>query len=111
KADPADPKNEPPPKPEPPPKVKPKPPEVEQFPDLVGDMRGKGIGTHDAAGDQPLKAREADADQPFLSRDPRGPGRVGNDPSPSLVPPGEGGTGGAPARASIPEIAAAGGPP
>src|SRR4051812_26546414 len=45
---------------------KPKPPEVERFPDLIGDMAGKGIGTHDAEGDQPLKAREADADQPFL---------------------------------------------
>ena len=75
---------------------KPKPPKVDRFPDLIGDMKGKGIGTHDAEGDQPLKAREADADQPFLSRDPRGPGRVGNDPSPSLVPPGEGGTGGSP---------------
>jgi len=76
-----------------PPPPQPLPPEVEKFPDRIGLFDGTGIGSHKADGAQPMKARTADNDQPFLSRDPRGPGRIG-DPSPSAVPPGQNGAGG-----------------
>ena len=87
-----------PPEPAPPPAPKPKPLEVEKFPDRIGEATGTGIGTHDAKGDTPLVAREADNDQAALSRDPRGPGKVGDEPSPSVAVRGEGGVGGTPGR-------------
>lgn len=83
-----------PPKPAPPPP--PRKPEVEQFPDNMGEFTGKGIGANAAEGLEPLKAREGDQDQGFLSRDPRGQGFVGDPPSQMTAVPGDGGTGGVP---------------
>ncbi|MDB5295985.1 MAG: Gram-negative bacterial TonB protein C-terminal [Phycisphaerales bacterium] len=81
--------------PEPPPKVEPPPPkpDVEKFPDRIGKPDGEGIGTHAAQGEQTLKAPQADNDQPYLSRDPRGPTPLA-DPSRSTAPPGQNGNGG-----------------
>ena len=92
------------PKPPAPPQApQPKPPKIEKYPDEMGDKTGTGVGANQAAGEQPLQAREADEDQGFLSRDPAGPGKVGNQPSQWLLSPGENGRGGhpgAPAAAS-----------
>ena len=93
-----------PPEPIDPPKVEPPPPkempkpDVEKFPDKVGVFDGTGIGSHKADGDKPMKAENADSDQPFLSRDPRGPGKIG-DPSKSTMLPGQNGIGGPPGGA------------
>lgn len=61
---------------------------------LFGEHDGIGEGTHRADGDQPASGRPAPQDQPFLSRDPAGPGDIGNLPSLSLEPRGEFGDGG-----------------
>jgi TonB family protein len=81
--------------PPPPPKlsVKPKPPEADPEEEM-GDATGKGVGSNAAKGDQPLVAKQADEEQAFLSRDPVGPGHVGELPSDWTGPRGEGGTGG-----------------
>jgi hypothetical protein len=88
----------PPPPVKPPPSPKPEKPDVEKFPDRIGRNDGEGIGTHEAKGDKPLLARKANNDQPWLSRDPAGPGQP-VDPSRSLLPPGDGGSGGQPGAA------------
>src|SRR5439155_25391692 len=44
-------------------------------------------------GDEPMQAALAPQAQAFLSRDPEGPGRVGQDPSMSTQIPGENGNG------------------
>src|SRR5689334_8243709 len=58
--------------------------------------------------------READEDQAFLSRDPRGPGRS-DEPSPNTGPLGEGGIGGQTGQMSdaqvVPELAMPAVPP
>ncbi|HWE92437.1 MAG TPA: energy transducer TonB [Tepidisphaeraceae bacterium] len=79
--------------PPPKPSVKPKPPEADPEEEM-GDANGKGIGSNAAKGDQPLVAKQADEEQAFLSRDPVGPGHVGELPSDWTGPRGEGGTGG-----------------
>lgn len=66
----------------------PPPPEIDRFdiPDF-GDKDGTGEGSVASEGDEPLQAREADENQPFLSRDPVGP-LVNANPSPSTALPG-----------------------
>ena len=66
----------------------PPPPEIDRFdiPDF-GDKDGTGEGSVASEGDEPLQAREADENQPFLSRDPVGP-LVNANPSPSPLSPG-----------------------
>src|ERR1700684_1210518 len=61
------------------------PPEEDQTPDM-GEANAKGIGSNKSVGEQPLLAPEADEDQAFLSRDPRGPGRVGDRPAENTGP-------------------------
>ena len=53
-----------------------------------GDTKGKGIGNNASAGEQPLRAREADSDQALLSRQPAGFGRQLEAPSELKGPPG-----------------------
>jgi TonB family protein len=72
----------------------PKPPQTDSPDDLMGEAKGKGTGTHSAKGDQPLQAPEADQDQPFISRDPVGAGKVGDPPTLNTAAPGENGSGG-----------------
>ena len=91
-----EPEGAPPPAVVPPPPAPPVKPDVERFPDRIGRQDGEGIGTHEAKGAKPLLARTATNDQPFLSRDPQGPG-LPRDPAQSLLPPGDGGSGGKPA--------------
>jgi protein TonB len=91
----------------PPPPIKPlEKPDVEKYPDEIGRAEGKGIGSHEAEGAKPLQARVAESDQPWLSRDPRGPAWPVK-PSPSLDNPGDGGTGGAAGGPPAPQVVAA----
>ena len=60
----------------------------------MGEKKGKGTGAQSAKGETPLKARDADQDQAFLSRDPVGHGRVGELPTLYTGPRGEDGHGG-----------------
>ena len=71
----------------------PKPPPIDP-PDDMGEATGKGTGVQAAKGDTPLKAPQADQDQPFISRDPSGQGRVGDRPTMYTGPRGEDGRGG-----------------
>jgi TonB family protein len=70
----------------------PRPPEVEKFPNEMGDASGKGFASNAANGKELLHAREGDEDQGFLSRDPVGRGKVGGPPSRNLELPGQGGS-------------------
>ena len=63
-------------------------------PDEMGEPTGKGTGAQSAAGDVPLRAREGEQDQAFLSRDPVGHGKVGDPPAFDTGPRGENGHGG-----------------
>ena len=63
----------------------------------MGDPSGKGIGSNASPGERPMLARESDADQALLSRDPVGVGRIGAPPTSYVGPSGENGVGGAPA--------------
>jgi TonB family protein len=72
---------------------KPKAPDIDS-PEDMGEHGGKGTGAQPAKGDTPLKAREADQDQAFLSRDPIGHGRVGDPPAFNTGPRGQNGHGG-----------------
>ncbi len=80
----------------------------------MGEANGVGTGSNKSAGERPLEAREADEDQAFLSRDPRGPGRS-DKPSPNSGPLGEGGVGGQTGQMSeaeiVPELATPVAPP
>jgi TonB family protein len=60
---------------------------------LLGESTGKGTATDATPGDAPMEARLADQDQSFLSRDPAGPGHIGDPSSLSTQLPGENGTG------------------
>jgi TonB family protein len=62
--------------------------------DDMGDRNGAGTASSASQGPTPLQARQADQDQPQLSRDPSGPAKMGHQPSPSDAPPGERGRGG-----------------
>jgi hypothetical protein len=57
----------------------------------LGDAGGTGYAIDESPGDKQLLARHGALDQPMLSRDPIGPGRVGDDPSEWTAAPGEGG--------------------
>src|SRR6185437_7685327 len=46
-----------------------------------GAADGHGNAANAAPGDLPMLGRDGDQTQAFLSRDPVGPGRVGDDPS------------------------------
>ena len=56
-----------------------------------GAADGKGNAANASPGEEPMVGRDADQVQAFLSRDPVGPGRVGDDPSMSVLPVGGGG--------------------
>lgn len=51
-----------------------------------GDPTGSGDAANSSPGETPMAGRDADQTQAFLSRDPQGPGRVGDDPSMSVLP-------------------------
>lgn len=57
----------------------------------LGDSDASGYAIDSSPGDEQLLARQGSQDQAFLSRDPVGPGKVGDPPTESLIPPGEGG--------------------
>jgi hypothetical protein len=57
----------------------------------LGDWNGTGHAIAKAAGDQPLAGRKAEQDQPLLSRDPVGHGRIGDAPTQYTGPIGHGG--------------------
>jgi hypothetical protein len=56
---------------------------------MLGAMDGKAHAIDPSDGETPLEARKGDQDQQFLSRDPEGPGKIGAEPSPSVLPPSE----------------------
>ena len=68
---------------------------VEDERNRFGEPDGKGIATSSSPGEQLMMGKEADQDQPWLSRDPEGPGPMPDEPSFSTALPGEGGSGGA----------------
>jgi TonB family protein len=72
--------------------------------DPFGKERGAGDAIADFKSDRTLMGREGPVPQAFLSRDARGFGRVGVDPSVNTLPPGENGDG-SPARARANEDA------
>src|SRR5438477_11743545 len=55
----------------------------------LGEMTGVGHSIDPVDGDRPQGARRGEQAQLFLSRDPAGPGEVGNLPSMSLLPQGK----------------------
>jgi len=57
----------------------------------LGDAGGTGYAIDESPGENQLLARQGSLDQPMLSRDPVGPGRVGDQPSEWTAPPGDGG--------------------
>jgi TonB family protein len=61
---------------------------------LLGDDTGNGYATDPDPGDQPLKARQGEQDQSYLSRDPQSFGQMGTQVSRSLAPPGQNGANG-----------------
>lgn len=78
---------------------------------ILGDPNGHGDATDASPGDEPMEARIGPETQAFMSRDPEGPGKIGEPPSPSTAIPGENGNGddGAPAMfgAATPQSAQA----
>src|SRR6185436_17746249 len=56
-------------------------PEVPQRDTLLGDANGKGDATDSQAGETPMESMLGGNAQAFLSRDPEGPGRPGDEPS------------------------------
>jgi hypothetical protein len=59
----------------------------------LGDADGKGDAADQMPGDEPMQAKQGPQAQAFLSRDPEGPGKTGQDPSMSTAIPGENGSG------------------
>ena len=57
----------------------------------LGDAEGTGYAIDESPGERQLLARQGAVDQPMLSRDPVGPGRVGDEPSEWTLAPGDGG--------------------
>jgi TonB family protein len=68
----------------------------------LGGLSDDGLSPNASPGREGLRAKEAPGDQALLSRDPQGPGRVGDLPSFSLVPQTDG-----PAVDAAPAAAAA----
>lgn len=56
----------------------------------LGDSSGTGDSTDSSPGELPMIARQGLQNQAFLSLDPEGPGRVGDDPTDSVLPLGQG---------------------
>ena len=52
----------------------------------LGGESNDGLSPNASPGEETLRAKEAPSDQALLSRDPQGPGRIGDLPSFSLVP-------------------------
>ena len=77
-----------------------------ESPDEMGEKNGTGIGSNQSAGEQPLEAREADADQALLSRDPVSVGQMLGERTRWTGPQGEDGHGGAPTLAATPPVPA-----
>ena len=73
---------------------------IPRTPDRMGQSDGKGDAVNSVEGEQPLQAPQAPQEQAFISRDPQGAGNVGVEPSPSVLPPGENGSG--PKSADLP---------
>lgn len=71
----------------------------------MGDDQGSGIGSNSSPGPEPMQAREADADQALLSRNPTGAGRVDLPPSLKRGPVGNG-QGGQPVQSPAPSAPA-----
>jgi hypothetical protein len=78
---------------------------------MLGDPDGKGQATESAPGQDPMEAPLGPQIQAFTSRDPSGPGKVGDDPSKFTMIPGENGNGDDGARASFGAAAMASPPP
>jgi hypothetical protein len=53
----------------------------------LGRTDGTGAATDDSPGDEPMQAKLAEQDQPLLSRDPVGPGKMHDEPAEGLAPP------------------------
>jgi TonB family protein len=70
--------------------VQPAPPLPSMEPDdtALGDRTGTGNAINPADGDRPHEAPRAEQSQLFLSRDPAGFGKVGDEPSMSVLPEG-----------------------
>ncbi len=66
----------------------------------LGEASGTGTAFRSSVGfDDPMLACQGNEDQPWLSRNPAGAGRTGDEPSKSTAPPGQNGAGGiAPAQ-------------
>src|SRR5581483_11501850 len=77
----------------------------------LGSADGKGDAADAMDGDEPMQAREGPQAQAFLSRDPEGPGKVGQEPSMSTQMPGENGDGNDGAPAMFGAASAAEAPP
>lgn len=52
----------------------------------LGGVANEGLSPNASPGEETIRAKDAPSDQALLSRDPQGPGRVGDLPSFSLVP-------------------------
>lgn len=68
-------------------------PLAEESPLRLGEPDAAGTAIDTSPGEEPLLAPKGFQDQPFLSRDPVGPGKVGDEPSESLMVPGDGSSG------------------
>jgi hypothetical protein len=65
-----------------------RPPSADAQDTPLGELNGTGNSIDPMEGDQPHEAPHAEQSQMFLSRDPAGPGTVGNLPSMSVLPEG-----------------------
>jgi TonB family protein len=79
--------------PPPPPPVAQKPKDTNDENLEWGEKNAKGFAITSAPGETPLSARKGMQDQSFASRDPEGPDRFPEEPSMSVVPPGQNGDG------------------
>lgn len=61
-------------------------PESPVVPPLFGHAEGRGAAANASAGEERMTGPDAAQAQAFLSRDPAGAGRVGDDPSMSVLP-------------------------
>src|SRR3954468_2321800 len=77
------------------PLIVPVPPQLADPQMQLGRADGAGTAIDDSPGDEHLQARKGDQDQPLLSRDPAGPGKLHDEPSQSTLPQAQGGGAGA----------------
>ena len=59
----------------------------------LGRLDGKGTAIDDVTGELEMMAKKGEQDQPFLSRDPEGPGKVHSELSESTSPMTDGASG------------------